>query len=120
MGIRDSDVVLHTACSLELFINPYAPILKIEVIFGKPAELGDAQSRIEEDVECLIVAGEMIIVLHELKKPALICRRQGFSGDRIIDLSLIHIFKAQPMARKSSMMMTCSPGLRKRLATMTL
>ena len=65
LGFWTLDVVLHTACSLELFINPYAPILKNEVIFGKPAELGDAQPRIEEDVECLIVAGEMIIVLHE-------------------------------------------------------
>ena len=60
-------------------------ILQVNVLDGKSTEFGDSHSRVEKDVECLVVFAVHIIVMYKFEELVHLFLGNSFSGHTVID-----------------------------------
>ena len=83
-GLRPLDVVTHVAGALKLLADADAPALEIDVPHREPAELGDAEPRVQQDVERVVIAGVVAIASNEVEEPPLLLGGQRLTRNLIV------------------------------------
>ena len=82
--LRFLDHILHFACALKLMIHMDPVLVKLDVRHGKTAKLGNAKSRMEQNVEGIIILVVVFVLLHEVQKVPLLLSGDGLPGYRVI------------------------------------
>ena len=83
-GLRPLDVVASARGALELLVDSDEGIVEVDVVHSEAAELGDAQPRVEQDVEPLVVLAVGLVAPGEFQEASLISRAQCVPSDHVV------------------------------------
>lgn len=84
LRLRTLNVIAHVAGSLELLVHPYAALFEVEIIHREAAELGNAEPRVQEDEEGVVITLVVLVARHELEEPALLLGGKGLACDHVV------------------------------------
>ena len=88
--LRFLDHILHFACALKLMIHMDPVLVKLDVRHGKTAKLGNAETRVEQDIEGIVILTVVLVLLHKVQEIPL-----PLPGDRLPGHRVIHNDRCQ-------------------------
>lgn len=57
----------HVGCPLQLVVDIDDPVFQVNILEGQSAEFGNTHSRVEQDVDHLVILAVDVIVMDELQ-----------------------------------------------------
>ena len=85
LGFRIFDDIFHITLALELMIHTNPLFLEINIRQSQAAELRDPQSRIEQNINSIVILAVAVVFLDKFQECPFLCTGDGFSGHAVID-----------------------------------